>query len=584
MVEEKKKRILLVTSLKDKDKSFLKKPLLATNAGCIKYSEKDFINSDLIILKNHWKKKNLSKRFIYIDKIYKNYLIKIADFLNRTHKVNYSVYYWKIILGPWLRRFIFIIYDRWQNIRLIKKNFKITYVKINNYSEKDFLFNDYNDFDYKIHTDKWNNVIYHQIIQYLKYFNVKKFNTISQKNESIKKKNLLSIFFFRISKFFSLFVRNKDSFFIGTYFSKIDLLFLKLKLRQIPFFPEEFIKLKFKKNIKFRINKKKKYKDTFELILDSLILKNLPKIYLEGYKKTIKFINTLSWPKMPRFIYTSNSFFNDDVFKIYLAEKKRRYNTKLITGQHGGGFFTSKYYFNQDLQFDISDFVLTWGFKKKLSNKFVPMFNFLKVNKKKLNYVNNDNLLFIDYEFTRFPYGLGLNMFQDSKHLELLEDRFIFLKKINKSILNSTIIKMYHTDYGWSTKERYYDKQIKCKFVSRNDNFLKLLNASKICVTNINSTIYLQSLNLNHPTVVFFNKNIDLVNEEFLLSLKNLEKVGIVFFKPEEAANHVNLIWNSADSWWNSKKVQNAVNYFCNKHSKRSNNKVNDLYNFFKKL
>jgi putative transferase (TIGR04331 family) len=213
------------------------------------------------------------------------------------------------------------------------------------------------------------------------------------------------------------------------------------------------------------------------------------------------------------------------------------------------------------------------------------MFNFLKVNKKtKLNYINNDNLLFIDYEFTRFPYGLGLGMFQDSKHLELLEDRFIFLKKINNSILNSTIVKMYPTDYGWSTKERYYDKQIKCKFASRNDNFLKLLNTSKICVTNINSTTYLQSLNLNHPTVVFFNKNIDLLNEEFLLSLKNLEKVGIVFFKPEEAANHVNLIWNSIDSWWNSKKVQNAVNYFCNKHSKRSNNKVNDLYNFFKKL
>ena len=72
------------------------------------------------------------------------------------------------------------------------------------------------------------------------------------------------------------------------------------------------------------------------------------------------------------------------------------------------------------------------------------------------------------------------------------------------------------------------------------------------------------------------------MNEEFSLSLKALEKVGIVFYTPVEAANHINLIWNSVDSWWNSKKVQDAVNFFCNKYSKRSNNKVNDLNNFFK--
>jgi putative transferase (TIGR04331 family) len=580
----KKQRVLLVTALKDKNKSYLKKPLVATEIGCIKYLDIDFINSDVIILKNHLKKENLSKNFSYINNIYNNYLIEMSHFLNKIHKVNYSLDYWKVIIGPWLKHFIFIVYDRLQNIKLIKKKYGISHVKIKNYLEKDFLFNDYNDFDSKNHTDQWNNIIYDQIIQSLKYFKVKKFNQIENNDSLIKKKiNLLSILFLGVNKFFSLFVRKNNSFFINTYLSKPKLLLLQLKLKQIPFFPEEFIKLKFKKNIQFRLKKNKNNRDTFELVLDSIILKHFPKIYLEGYKETIKLIDTLSWPTKPRFIYSSNSFFNDDVFKIYLAEQKRRNNTKIISGQHGGGYFSSKYFFIQDLQLDISDFILTWGFKKKFSDKFVPMFNFLNANKyKKKNYMNNNNLLFIDYELSRFSNRLGISMFQDKKHLELLEDRFVFLKKISNNILNSTIVKLYPTDYGWCTKERFYDRGVKCKFSSRGESFLKLLNSSKICVTNLNSTTYLQSLNLNHPTVIFFNKNIELTNEEFSLSLKVLKKVGIFFNTPEEAANHINLIWNSIDSWWSSKKVQNAVNFFCNKYSKRSNNKVNDLNNFFK--
>jgi putative transferase (TIGR04331 family) len=583
--DNKKKRVLLVTALKDKNKSYLKKPLVATGIECINYLDNDFVNSDVIIIKTYLEKKNLSKNFSYINNIYNIYLIEITHFLNKNHKVNYSVDYWKVIIGPWLKRFIFIVYDRLQNIKLIKKKYRISHVKINNYLEKDFLFNDYNDFDYKIHTDEWNNIIYEQIIKSLKYFKVKRFNKIENNSNLIKKNNnLLSILFFWVNKFFSLFVKKNNSFFINTYFSKAQLLLLQLKLGQTPFFPEEYIKLKFKKKIQYRLKKNKKNRDTLELVLDSMILKHFPKIYLEGYKKTIKFIDTLSWPTKPRFIYSSNSFFNDDVFKIYLAEQKRRYNTKFISGQHGGGFFSSKYYFNQDLQFDISDFVLTWGFKKKFSDKFVPMFNFLNVNKNSNKYYkNNAKLLFIDYEFSRFPYGLGINMFHERKYPELAEDRFSFFKKINDSILDSTIIKM-DTDYGRSTKERFYDRGIKCNFASRHDSFLKLLNSSKICVMNINSTPFLQTLNLNHPTVIFINKNIDLINDEFSSSLKALEKVGIVFYTPEQAANHINLIWNSVDSWWNSKKVQDAVNFFCNKYSKRSNNKVNDLHNFFKDL
>jgi putative transferase (TIGR04331 family) len=575
-----KRRILLVTALKDKKKEYLKKPLLAISPGCIKYLDYDFYKSDLKILDNDLKKESLPKYLRYINIIYNHYLNKISIKLNETHKVQYSKNYWKIIIGPWLSRFITIIYDRIRSIELAKRN-KILYVKINNYSKKDYEFNDIIDFNNNITTDNWNNVIYHQIIKTLKYFPIKNFSCIKEKKK-INKKNTKQKLIFIISKLlnlFSFFIRKNDIFFIKTYFGTKISIFLQLYLLQFPFTDNESIRLRFERRKKFiSFNEKKNH---IIYLLDRLIPRHIPKIYLEGYKNTLKFIDTLTWPKKPKFIYSSNSFYNDDIFNIYLAEQKRKYKTKFISGQHGGGYFTYKYNFNQKMQFDISDFFLTWGCPKNLrSKKYITMFNFL--NNSKINFTKKGRLLFIDYEFSRFPCGFGNTIFQQIKHLESLKDRFVFFNKINSKILNLSTIKMYTNDYGWKTKERYETRGINCNFSKRDDNLFKLLKQSRICVSNINSTVYLQTFNINFPTIVFFNKNIELMSKRSLLDLNYLREAGVVFFTPEEAANQVNLVWDSVDKWWNSKKVQNSVSIFCNKYSKRSEQKLSDLYNFFK--
>jgi len=575
-----KSRILLVTALKDKKKNYLKKPLLAISPGCIKYLDHDFYKSDLKILDNDLKKESLLKYFRYTNIIYNYYLNKISIKLNEIHKVQYSKDYWKVIIGPWLIRFISIIYDRVRSIELAKKN-KILYVKINKYYEKDYEFNDIIDFHNNITSDNWNNIIYHQIIKTLKYFPIKKFRCIKEKKIE-NKKNIKRKLIFIISKLtnlFYFFIRKNHIFFIKTYFGTKISFFLQLCLLQFPYIANEEIRLRFDKR-KRVISFNKKNNNKIIYLLDRLIPKHIPKIYLEGYKNTLKFIDKLPWPKQPKFIYSSNSFLNDDIFNIYLAEQKRRYKTKFISGQHGGVYFSSKYFFIQKLQFDISDFFLTWGRKYNRSNKYIPMFNFL--NNKKVNFRKNGRLLFIDYEFSRFPCSIGLTIFMQNKHLQSLEDRFNFFKKINSKILNFTTIKMTAQDFGWKTKERYESKGIICNFAKRDDNLFELLAQSRICLSNINSTVYLQTLNINFPTIIFLNKNIELMNKEFLLALNNLRDAGVVFYTPEEAANQVNLVWDSVDVWWNSKKVQNSVSIFCNKYNKRSEQKLVDLYNFFK--
>ena len=67
------------------------------------------------------------------------------------------------------------------------------------------------------------------------------------------------------------------------------------------------------------------------------------------------------------------------IIRVLLAEKKEKYNTKFISGQHGGSFFTAKFSFFERHQSEISDLFLTWGHNKK---KCKPLFNFKTANKK----------------------------------------------------------------------------------------------------------------------------------------------------------------------------------------------------------
>ena len=64
-------------------------------------------------------------------------------------------------------------------------------------------------------------------------------------------------------------------------------------------------------------------------------MKFLPKSYLENYTIYKSFVNNkTNWPNNPKVIFTSNSHFTNDPFKIWLAEKREK-KIKFIVGQYG---------------------------------------------------------------------------------------------------------------------------------------------------------------------------------------------------------------------------------------------------------
>ena len=90
----------------------------------------NFEDENAQVLNYHCNDKlKLERNSNYLLQTYEKILLILLRELNNYHKENFSLRYWRIILGPWLFSFIFSVYDRYQTIKNIKFENSKFYVK-----------------------------------------------------------------------------------------------------------------------------------------------------------------------------------------------------------------------------------------------------------------------------------------------------------------------------------------------------------------------------------------------------------------------------------------------------------------------
>ena len=163
----------------------------------------------------------------------------------------------------------------------------------------------------------------------------------------------------------------------------------------------------------------------------------------------------------------------------------------------------------------------------------------------------------------------------------------IFLSKVNKKILKLSTVKSSTTDLDLFTTN-----DIRSKFPNLKVNDFRELKTRvfedsvnfKLVVETMNSTGFLELLNLNIPVVLFTPKDFFTVKREYLKFFKLLEDVGIIFFNATKAANFINKNYDNLDKWWNSKKLQNNRKIFCENMCRSRKNSSLFLAQSLKKL
>lgn len=504
----------------------------------------------------------------YLDKIFDIYITKISIELNRIHNQEKSVRYWNIILGIWLRDFIYASYNRYKTLKEGLKKHKI---------DKAVLVEDNNSYTIKESTSfnkLTNNLTFDAIFvsNILRYIPCKSnFQIINYQISKTKKKDdfpknkkdLLPKF---ISNFLSLFQRyDRCNFFVIssylTLFEEIKLNFLLNKKIQYFYYPTiQYKKNEIDSNIRDQISFSSNSTNEFERILDKMIPIYLPLSVLENYNQIINFIEKLNLPKSPKKIFSSNCFGEGGPNQFWIADKVEQ-GSKYYIGQHGAGYL-ELYEKNFRVEIKPADGLISWG-QDKLNKKIIPSFNFTIRNKKK-RYSNNKNILLVfrssgvrSVPYDRFAYGEIV--FNNTEKL---------INNLDKKIKKNLVLRL-HSNYKkgiYYNFDNFLNKNNSIK-IDRKTNYIELAKKSKLTIFNDYSSGFLHNLILNIPSIVFMPLNLGFIHKDNKSDFEKLIENKLIFTDIHDLTNFLNKNIDNFETMWNEKNCIQSRKIFTESYS-----------------
>jgi putative transferase (TIGR04331 family) len=162
------------------------------------------------------------------------------------------------------------------------------------------------------------------------------------------------------------------------------------------------------------------------------------------------------------------------------------------------------------------------------------------------------------------------------QYLSYLQDQQKFLNSLEKIIVKDVNIRLDLSggERGWDVSQvisrfGYYRNidQSKKKLIA-------LLAESKLCVCTYNATVFLETLAMNFPTIIFWDPSYNEIRPDAVSFFEMLTDAEILFYDPKDAARKVNDVSTNVDEWWYSDTVQMARKRFCEQYARSSDNWV----------
>ena len=514
-----------------------------------------------------------SNNINYVQALSATLLNELSVALNAFHNTNYTSRYWNILLGHWLQRYVNVCFNRYFTIEQALRTYNITSITAFNWSDYSLATSDSLSFIWASNNDVWNSMLYARTLQYIGCKNVE-LDSVHITNEEVFKQTQSSATAHHLSikwliKAFGYYIfprlsKSNDAFIINSYFPKWQGIKLQLALGQWPQFwkspPLTAVSKVVAECRKFTISSECHI--GFEQFVRDLLPDIIPVCYLEGYAELNQQIELLPWPSKPKFIFTSNNFDTDEVFKAWAAIKAVQ-GVPYFTGQHGNNYGTVLGSQNWAEQATADKF-FSWGWTNG-NTKNIPAFVF-KIAHQPRETKSDGGLLLIELCVPHLLcsgdayYEFGIYQ----------EQQFRFVEALPRKIQNELTVRLYGAwrDMRWSDDKRWNDRIPSVHLEKGKASIQKLIASSRLVVHSYDSTGILEGLASNIPTLCFWNGGLDHLLPSAKPYYELLRGAGILADTPEQAALLVVRYWDNIDEWWESEQVQNARRLFCEQYAR----------------
>ena len=557
-------------------------PVLFLGDWCKLFADRDiWKNSPHEVLLYHWDDRNkLYNDYISLDGLYERVLPELAIQLNDIHHVDHSKRYWRIVIGPWLYWFIQILYDRYQSIQSAAESGKVTNTFITDGDDERWLPQTFPGLiKHATESDGYNHFLYSNIIKFIDkipYEIVSGKEITDSERIPYLKRNIFSLKE-TIKKIIEFYEKNLPAslnrvVFVSSYLSKVDLIKLQLSLGQLPcpvspvvIEPESKINTDARKMLGL-----KSPVSDFEKILDGMMRKQIPLIYLESYQqmneRALK-----AYPRKPTVIFTENACYANEAFKFWAG-----YNvdcgSKLIGIQHGGHYGTGRWSSMEKHETVINDSYFTWGWKSGNCRRIKPVAAAQLNSSKRQRHLakKNGRILMVLTTVPRYSHQMYSIPVAASSMLSYFDDQYRFVRALSKSNQRKLLVRLYHADYGWQQMARWHSElpQIECYLGDK--SMLQQMNESSLFICTYNATTFLETFVADFPTIIFWNPDHWEIRQTAQPYFDELQQVGILHYTPESAASLANAISSDPIHWWKQPGVQKAKDDFCEQFAKTS--------------
>ena len=580
---------LATTALKDFwDTS---KPLLFLGGWCKRYSRKPFWEPLAgEVLPSPWQDtQELYGACDYVSAVYERLLPVLGEALNAAHRVNHSVRYWRIFLGPWLQLYIPALYDRYMCLRYALDRyprFTTTVLARDNWVTPINTL----EFVQLLKEDSYNLQMYSRIFSALgmvfpeKVTNVvvTPFDTVMVNHSFTGQvKNLFLRCIVAIEKSMK---EGQKIIFRSSYFSPVVELQLILKTsgKVCPIHTNIENLNALEKDAHIRENLQNLLsKNEFECLLSQLLPLDLPLCFVEGFEELRHAGNSI-YPLKSKAIFSSVAWYYDEVFKQWAAASAERGN-QLLGVQHGGNYGSLRYHPSEDHEIEITDRYFTWGWERPdVPTKVIPWFASKLSGRKSLPADNGkQGILFVATSWPRYLFQFP-NM--PNRFEEYLLWQFRFLASIDARHLSQFRVRFHREDFGWDMAQRWNDFYPKIVTESWDITFQESLSNCRIYICDQLATTFLEALSADKPTILFWDPEINELRPEAQPYYDRLRTAGILFDTPEAAAAGVTAVYDDITSWWNKPERQAARRFFCNRFARTSANSVDEWASEFVRI
>lgn len=508
----------------------------------------------------------------------------LCEVLNRYHDAQHGHRFWKILLGHWFRRYVDVVFNRFRTIEKCLKSYNISSTTALDDDCYHLATLDSHSFLWACNDNQWNNILYARILSRMteRSFLI---DTIPNENHAgfrllpksgsarSSKRNIVKEILIKAA---SLMSDDDYAFIINSYLPFSQEIRLQLALGQIPqiwrrpesdsiFAPDRGLRQMLSERIVRQTG------DTLADVLCALVFELMPVCYLEGFAALTEQVNRLSWPKKPKFIFTSNNYDTDELFKSWAAAKVEM-GVPYFIGQHGN--HGTNRYMCKSVEEEISDKFLTWGWTDGLP-QHTPAFVFRGVGRRDRCYDKNGGLLLIEV-FSGHRIKLWDNIAEFS---EYWSDQQKFVQVLGAGPRQGLTIRLHGASrlFPWSEELRWKKFAQDLTVEMGNRPIAQLIASSRIVVHSYDSCGIIETLKLNIPTLVFWQCGLEHLRESAKPSYQLLIDAGILHLTAESAAKKVNEVWSDVEGWWSQVQVQNARQLFCERYARQSDRPIRHL-------